>query len=92
MVVRMRRNRSQTAKRRSHHALKGTGVAKDTAGNLYLSHRVNPVTGMYKGRVVIDIVARKQREDRRMKRREKNLRESGQDTGQKDESAKATAT
>jgi len=80
----MRRNRSQTAKRRSHHGIKGIRVAKDTAGNLYLSHRVNPVTGMYKGRIVIDVVAKKQREDRRMKRREKNLRESGQTTEQKD--------
>jgi large subunit ribosomal protein L32 len=84
----MRRNRSQTAKRRSHHAIKGARVAKDAAGNLYLPHRVNPVTGMYKGRVVIDIVAKKQREDRRNKRREKALRESGQET-QKD---KETAT
>jgi large subunit ribosomal protein L32 len=83
MVVRMRRNRSQTAKRRSHHAIKGASLSKDTAGNLYLSHRVNPVTGMYKGRVVIDVVAQKQREDRRMKRREKALRESGQES-QKD--------
>ncbi len=81
----MRRNRSQTAKRRSHHALKGIRTAKDPAGNLYLPHRVNPTTGMYKGRVVIDIVAQKKREDRRAKRREKALRESGQDTGQKEE-------
>jgi len=83
----MRRNRSQTAKRRSHHALKGTRLAKDSAGNLYLPHRVNPVTGMYNGRVVIDIVAQKKREDRRTKRREKALRESGQDTGQKEEAS-----
>ena len=87
MVVRMRRNRSQTAKRRSHHALKGIRLAKDSAGNLHLSHRVNPVTGMYKGRVVIDIVAKKKREDRRAKRRDKALRESGQDTGQKEKTA-----
>ena len=92
MVVRMRRNRSQTAQRRSNHAIKSVRVAKDTAGNLYLSHRVNPVTGMYKGRVVIDIVAQQKREERRLKRREKSLRESGQDTGEKDGSAKATAT
>lgn len=84
MVVRMRRNRSQTAKRRSHHALKGARLAKDAAGNLYLPHRANPVTGMYKGRIVIDVVAQKKREDRRAKRREKALRESGQDTGQKE--------
>jgi len=80
----MRRNRSQTAKRRSHHAVTGANLAKDTAGNLYMPHRVNPVTGMYNGRVVIDVVAKKQREDRRLKRREKALRESGQDTGQKE--------
>lgn len=86
----MRRNRSQTAQRRSHHAVKGIRVAKDPAGNLYLSHRVNPVTGMYKGRVVIDIVAQKKREERRMKRREKALRESGQDTGQKDKEEATT--
>ncbi|MDR3571171.1 MAG: 50S ribosomal protein L32 [Candidatus Pacebacteria bacterium] len=84
MVVRMRRNRSQTAQRRSHHAIKGARLAKDSAGNLYIPHRVNPVTGMYKGRVVIDIVAQKKREERRLKRREKALRESGQDTGQKE--------
>ncbi len=89
MVVRMRRNRSQTAQRRSNHAIKGARVAKDAAGNLYLPHRVNPVTGMYKGRVVIDIVAQQKREERRLKRREKSLRESGQDTGEKDGSAKA---
>ena len=80
----MRRNHSQTAKRRSHHGIASIRTAKDPSGNLYLSHRVNPVTGMYKGRIVIDIVAEKQREDRRRKRREKALRESGQDTGQKE--------
>ncbi len=88
----MRRNRSQTAKRRSHHALKGLRLAKDSAGNLYLPHRVNPTTGMYKGRVVIDVIAEKKRQSRREKRREKALRESGQETGQKEEADKSAAT
>ena len=80
----MRRNRSQTAQRRSHHALAGTRVAKDAAGNLYLPHRVNPVTGVYKGRVVIDVAAAQKKTERKLKRREKELRESGHDTSPKE--------
>lgn len=80
MVVRMRRNRSQTAKRRSHHALASKHISKDEAGNSFLSHRVNPVTGMYRGKQVIDVTARAKRDARRAKRREKNLRASGQET------------
>ncbi len=87
MVVRMRRNRSQTAQRRSHHAIKASHVKKDEAGNLFLSHRVNPVTGMYKGRQVIDVSARAKRDARRAKRREKELQAAGQ-TVKKEESTK----
>ncbi len=89
MVVRMRRNRSQTAKRRSHHALANKQVAKDEAGNLYLSHRVNPVTGKYRGRQVIDVEARAKRLARRAKRRATALRASGQETSSKTEEKKA---
>jgi ribosomal protein L32 len=72
MVVRMRRNRSQTAKRRSHHGL------SDSSGNVHLRHRVDPETGMYRGKMVIDVVARAEREQRRNKRKEQALRASGQ--------------
>lgn len=80
MVVRMRRNRSQTAKRRSHHALSSTHISKDGAGNSFLSHRANPVTGMYRGKQIIDVEARAKRTARRLKRREKALKASGQAT------------
>jgi large subunit ribosomal protein L32 len=86
MVVRMRRNRSQTAKRRSHHALKAQHVSKDAAGNAFQSHRVNPVTGMYRGKQIIDVAARAKRDARRMKRREKELRASGQQSTSEKES------
>lgn len=85
----MRRNRSETAKRRSHHALKSQHVSKDEAGNAYVSHRVNPVTGMYRGRQVIDVAARAKRAARRQKRREKELRASGQSTENKESTASA---
>lgn len=80
----MRRNRSQTAKRRSHHAITGMRLSNDGSGTLHLRHRVNPETGMYRGRVVIDVVARAKRDARRLKRKQKELRESGQDTGTKE--------
>lgn len=90
MVVRMRRNRSQTAKRRSHHALKGTRLATCECGALRVSHRACPECGKYKGRIVIDIVGKAKRDARRTKRREKELRESGQSTESKEkETARA---
>jgi ribosomal protein L32 len=78
MVVRMRRNRSQTAKRRSHHGLSSARVSTDKTGNTHLRHRVDPETGLYRGRVVIDIVAQAKRAARRTKRKEADLRASGQ--------------
>ena len=58
MVVRMRHNRSQTNKRRSHHALAKPALGKDAAGNTYLRHRLNPTTGVYKDRKVVDMGAK----------------------------------
>jgi large subunit ribosomal protein L32 len=91
MVVRMRRNRSQTAKRRSHHAISGVRLSKCECGALRVSHRACPNCGKYNGKVIIDVVARAKRDARRTKRKETALRESGYDTGQK-ESEPATAT
>ncbi len=74
----MRRNRSQTAKRRSHHGLTTARVTTDKQGNAHLRHRVDPETGMYRGKMIIDVVALKKREQRRAKRKETELRASGQ--------------
>jgi len=80
----MRRNRSETAKRRSHHALTGVRSVKCECGALRLPHRACPSCGKYNGRIVIDIVARAKREARRTKRRQTALRESGQITEDKE--------
>ena len=80
----MRRNRSQTAKRRSHHALQGLRLATCECGALRLQHRVCHECGKYNGRVVVDMVARTARDQRRTKRRQKALRESGQATETKE--------
>lgn len=84
----MRQNRSQTRKRRSHHAISSVRTSKCECGAQRVSHRACPQCGRYKGRVVIDIVAQKERAERRRKRREKELRESGQLVDKPDEDKK----
>ncbi len=61
MVVRMRHTRSHTKNRRSHHRLSKPAVTKDKEGLPHLKHRMNPVTGKYKGRVVVDMIAKNSR-------------------------------
>lgn len=78
MVVRMRRNKSQTAKRRSHHALAAKRVATCECGALRAPHRACAKCGKYNGKVVIDVVARTKRDQRRSKRKERELMQSGQ--------------
>jgi len=57
MVVRMRHTKSQTASRRSHHALKAPKTTTDVkTGGVHLRHRIDMTTGMYRGRKVIDVV------------------------------------
>jgi ribosomal protein L32 len=80
MVVRMRRNRSQTAKRRSHHAIGGVRVATCECGALRQSHKACPDCGKYNGRIVIDVVGLAKRAQRRTSKKQKELRESGQST------------
>jgi len=80
----MRRNRSQTAKRRSHQGLTGTNATRCECGALRVSHRACPECGRYRGRIVIDVVERAKREERRTKKKEKELRESGR-ASEKDE-------
>ncbi|MFZ3019900.1 MAG: 50S ribosomal protein L32 [Minisyncoccia bacterium] len=59
MVVRMRHNRGQTGSRRSHHKLTAPRLSKDQDGVVHLRHRMTPSTGKYRGRVVVDIAAKK---------------------------------
>lgn len=61
MVVRMRHTRAHTKNRRSHHALTKPALSKDEAGNVHLRHRLNPITGIYRGRKVIDLSAKLER-------------------------------
>jgi len=83
----MRANRSKTGMRRSHGAISAQRASKCECGGMRLAHRACPSCGKYNGRVIIDIVAMKEREQRRAKRKDKALRESGQVTENKDASS-----
>jgi len=82
----MRRNRSQTAKRRSHHALVQKHLAKCECGALRVPHRACRECGKYNGRVIIDVVARAKREQRRAKRRSAETGETEKQQEKKEES------
>ena len=67
MVVRMRHTRSHTANRRSHHALKASAFS--VCQNCEAKHRPHHMClecGHYKGRMVVDMSAKKKARTTRM--------------------------
>ncbi len=72
MSVRMRHTRSHTANRRSHHALTGPRLSVCTkCGVPHLRHRACLNCGSYRGKEVIDVVAKAAKKDQKRKVREK---------------------
>ena len=78
MVVRMRATRSHHNNRRSHHALVTPAVAKCDCGATMLRHKACAQCGKYRGRQVIDIVARTERSQARLKRKVSSMRDAGE--------------
>ncbi len=62
-----RTNRSKR-ERAAHFALTKTAITADSEGNIQLPHRVNPTTGMYRGRQVINVEKRAARLMRKAKK------------------------
>lgn len=66
MTVRMRHTRAHTANRRSHHALTAAPVTIDKeSGTPHLRHRANMKTGTYRGKKVVDVVARAEKKQKK---------------------------
>lgn len=77
MSVRMRHTRSHTGNRRSHHALEEARLSTCECGAVHERHKVCHACGKYRGRQVIDIVARTERANARRKRKEEEMRSMG---------------
>ncbi len=71
MSVRMRHTRAHTANRRSHHALKEPRLSKCVkCGQPHLRHRVCLNCGTYKGKEVIDVLAKLSKKEKKQKEKE----------------------
>lgn len=68
MVIRMRHTKSHTANRRSHHALKATNFAKcENCKALKMRHTVCKECGFYRGKKVLDKVAKIEKAQKKTK-------------------------
>lgn len=78
MVVRMRATRAHRNNRRSHHALTAPAIVGCQCGTIQRRHVVCGNCGKYRGRQVINIVARAEAKQERLKRKAAAMRESGE--------------
>lgn len=75
MVIRMRHTRSHTANRRSHHALTAPemSVCKNCGGH-HRPHHMCLACGYYKGRLVVDLKAKKDAREARLTAKREAIR------------------
>lgn len=84
----MRHTRSATRQRRSHHALEPALLSKCShCGNAILPHTVCQNCGYYKGRQVIDVLAKLDKKER--KKKEKELHAHEEESAKKGETLSA---
>ena len=92
MVIRMRHTRSHTKNRRSHHALKAPNLA--VCSNCGASHRQHHMCldcGFYKGRQVMDLAAKKESREARIKAKKELIRAQTESAPMSEAEAVATA-
>lgn len=71
MVIRMRHTRSHTANRRSHHALKAPRFSKCAkCSTMVIRHTACANCGTYRGRQVIDVMAKLSKKERKDKEKQ----------------------
>jgi len=93
MGSRMRLTKSKTGSRRSQHGVVEPNLSKDPeSGAPHPRHRVSPTTGRYRGRVVIDVAAKLEKQEKKRKKRESEAIRSGERVAERDEEEPKTPT
>jgi len=68
MSVRMRHTREHTSNRRSHHALNAPRLSKcSKCSEMHLRHRMCGNCGTYKGKEIVDVLAKVMKKEKKMK-------------------------
>ncbi len=74
MSVRMRHTKGHTLNRRSHHALKTPRISLcPDCGASHLRHRICETCGKYRGKQIIDVMAKIEKKNARKKAKAKEL-------------------
>lgn len=82
MSIRMRHTSGHTRNRRSHHFLRKIGIlACSKCGEPSLPHKVCKNCGFYKGKEVIDVLAKLTKKDKKNKERELQSQENSAKEG-----------
>jgi large subunit ribosomal protein L32 len=81
MVIRMRHTKGHTRNRRSHHALKNRKLTKcDNCDSLKERHKMCQTCGKYKGRVVVNVLAKVEKKEKKASAADKKEEETTNET------------
>lgn len=74
----MRQTHGKTRKRRSHHALSEPRLSEcSNCGAYHIRHRMCSNCGQYRNRVVVDITAKLEKKEKKLKRKQMEAEQMG---------------
>lgn len=74
----MRQTHGKTRMRRSHHGLKEPRLSKcSNCGAYHIRHRVCDNCGQYRGRIVVDMTAKLEKKEKKLKQKQMEAEQMG---------------